>query len=221
MLLNGDNVSWLESVYNRNLEGRNAFLLFNLSMGTGGKVGYNISVNHAINQNLPSDASIPAEDAELMRDPLENFLGWQAGKQQEPGKLFNKFLMQETIAFMSQQLQAVRMAKNTGMDPVEAMKATCAAALAQMPSAPTTTDPMLAAHQQAVQPQTATNPAAVFENNTQPFVNPPAANLDPVSNNPVQTQPTSGATFNQPDFATMNGGFGGFGQNGSNPFGGK
>lgn len=199
----GDNL-WLEQVYNRNLNNRTGFLLFSISMGSGGKVGYNITATHETDRGqtlLPY--SITPEEEELMRDPVETFLGWQAGKQ-EPGRLFNKGLIQEAIAHMSQQLQAVRMAQSTGSDLVEAMNNTLLQALETgVNYTATSNDPILGGNKPVQSFSGMSNPGSVFNSNTSPFQTPPAAHVDPVSVTPSAPERNS-APFVQPAFAQGN-----------------
>lgn len=205
---NGE-VSWLEQIYNRQLSNRSGYLIFSIAMNVGGKIGYQITATHESDRgNYLTQFGITEEESELMKDPIETFLGWQAGR--EPGRLFNKALMLETIAVLSEQLAAVRMAISTGSDVVKAMEYTSEQALKQMPNAPHTNDPMLAAHQ-GQQQGAISNPEAVVMNNNNPYSTPPAAQIDPISQNPVA--PGHSAPFVQPGFATQQG-------PGSNPFGG-
>jgi hypothetical protein len=139
-----------------------------------------------------------------MQDPVETFLGWQAGKE-GGGRLFNRRLIQETIDYMTQQLAAARMAKSTGASVEDAMKATAASAMVGSNTGAPQTDPMMAAGQAP----TMTNPQAVMQNNTTPFQNPPVAQIDPVSQTPVNPGMNPGFG-GQPQFAC-------FGSN--NPFG--
>lgn len=200
----GGDVEWLGQIYNRDLDHRQGYLIFSIAMNQGGKIGYTVSATHESDKGpYLTNYGITPEEAELMQDPVETFLGWQAGKE-SPGRLFNHRLIQETIDYMSQELAAVRMAKSSGMSIEDAIKNTTAAAMISVPGGVVNnTDPML---QQGQQPQGMTNPQAVMGANTTPFQNPPAAQIDPISQTPV----TPG--FSQPGFAQ------GFG---ANPFGAK
>jgi hypothetical protein len=106
---------------------------------------------------------------------------------------------------MTQQLAAARMAKSNGASVEDAMKATAASAMVGSSAGAPQTDPMMAAGQAP----TMTNPQAVMQNNTTPFQNPPVAQIDPVSQTPVNPGMNPGFG-GQPQFA-------GFGSN--NPFG--
>jgi hypothetical protein len=201
-LTSGNNPDWMNQVYNRQLSGRSGYVLFSIALNVGGKVGYSITVNHAINNAaFMEQYQISPEDAEMMQDPVETFLGWQARKEQ-PGKLFNAKLIQEVTAEMAAELAAVRAAKSTGGDVFAAMKATSEmAAQGAVSSAPMTNDPML--QQQAMnQAQPMSNPGAVFGANNAPFQTPPASHVDPVNPQP------QAAPYQQPGFATQ------FGQQG-------
>ena len=192
-LTSGNNPEWMNQVYNRELSGRSGYMLFSIALNVGGKVGYSITVNHAINNAaFMEQYRISQEDAELMQDPVESFLGWQASKDQ-PGKLFNAKLIQEITAEMAAELAAVRAAKSTGGDVFAAMKATSEMAANSIPATPMTNDPML---QQGMAPG-ATNPGAVFGANNAPFQTPPASHVDPINPQPMQ----QGAPYQQPGFA--------------------
>lgn len=212
-LTSGNNPEWMNQVYNRELSGRSGYMLFSIALNVGGKVGYSITVNHAINNAaFMEQYHISQEDAELMQDPVESFLGWQASKEQ-PGKLFNAKLIQEITAEMAAELAAVRAAKSTGGDVFAAMKTTSEMAANSIPATPMTNDPML---QQGMAPG-ATNPGAVFGANNAPFQTPPASHVDPINPQPMQ----QGAPYQQPGFAQF--GQAGFGANqpgfSNSPFG--
>lgn len=212
-LTSGNNPEWMNQVYNRELSGRSGYMLFSIALNVGGKVGYSITVNHAINNAaFMEQYRISQEDAELMQDPVESFLGWQASKDQ-PGKLFNAKLIQEITAEMAAELAAVRAAKSTGGDVFAAMKATSEMAANSIPATPMTNDPML---QQGMAPG-ATNPGAVFGANNAPFQTPPASHVDPINPQPMQ----QGAPYQQPGFAQF--GQAGYGASqpgfGNSPFG--
>jgi len=201
----GGDVAWLDQVYNRDLDHRQGYLIFTIAMNQGGKVGYTVTATHESDKGqYLTNFGVTPEEAEAMQDPVETFLGWQAGKEGN-GRLFNRRLIQETIDYMTQQLAAARMAKSTGASVEDAMKATAASAMVGSNTGAPQTDPMMAAHQAP----TMTNPQAVIQNNTTPFQNPPVAQIDPVSQTPVNPGMNPGFG-GQPQFA-------GFGSN--NPFG--
>lgn len=214
-LMSGDK-SWLQDIYTDKLSGRKGYMLFSISRSKT-TPGYTVTVNHEINPSLVESAVISDEDAEMMQDPVASFLGWQANRDDAPvgqKRLFNASLYKEAIAFMTQQLAAVRMAKNSGANVVDAIAATNNQVLAE--SEPTTTtgaamtDPMLASMTQASQTQSQVNMERVVENNQTPFSNPPAAQMDPVQSAPVSSNsPFGGAS-------TFSGG-----ASFSNPFGGN
>lgn len=212
-LTSGNNPEWMNQVYNRELSGRSGYMLFSIALNVGGKIGYSITVNHAIN-NAPfmEQYHISQEDADLMQDPVESFLGWQASKDQ-PGKLFNAKLIQEITSEMAAELAAVRAAKSTGGDVFAAMKKTSEMAANSIPATPMTNDPML---QQGMAPG-ATNPGAVFGANNAPFQTPPASHVDPINPQPMQ----QGAPYQQPGFAQFGQAGYGAGQPGfgNSPFG--
>jgi hypothetical protein len=221
-ITHGGDQQWLEQIYTRQQENRSGYLIFSIAMNQGGKVGYNLSITHESDRGTYlKDYKVTDEEAALMQDPVESFLGWQKGH--EPGRLFNKNLMIETINTMSEQLAAVRMAKSSGMDVVNAMKSTSESAMRRQEAVATTNDPMLAQSLQAAgggagQPGSVVNPAAIYSQNTNPYATPPAAQIDPITQNPVQQGQPQAAPYSQPGFARP--GFGGYGQpqGQSNPF---
>lgn len=193
----GDPETWINQVYSRELTGRTGFLLFSINLNAGGQVGYSLSAQHVINNQQVSSQVIPEEEAELMHDPIEGYLGWQADHR-EPGRLFNRRLMEETLATINQQIAAARASK--GIDPGMAAAATSGMAFAgQGVNTPQTNDPMLQGQGVYAQPAGMTNPEAVMNGNTNPFQTPPAAQIDPLTQAPVNNGP--GAQFVSPAFA--------------------
>lgn len=201
-IMNGGDMSFVESIYNNKTTGRDGFMMFSISRSKS-TPGFTVTVNHESGKaQMLAGVTIPEEDAELMQDPVETFLGYQARHDNEnaPGskRLFNAPLIKEAIAFMTSQLAAIRMAKQSGTSVDEAIKATNATALAN--AVPTdrrgqqTNDPMLASMSTPETP--ATSAESVAAANTAPFQTPPAARIDPTTGAPVNTNP----------------GFGGFGQ---------
>ena len=197
-LMNGGDASWLPGIYNRELTGRDGFVMFSISKSKT-SAGYTCTVSHETGRSqMLSGVTIPAEDAEMMKDPVYTFLGWQANREEgvEDGqrRLFNANLIKEAIAFMTQQLAAVRMAKQNDQSIDTAIKNTNDLVLKSITvSQPKTNDPMLASAQAAA-PQV--NAAKVVENNTAPFSTPPASHLDPITGAPVAPSATPG--FGQP-----------------------
>jgi hypothetical protein len=138
-----------------------------------------------------SGVTIPQEEAEMMKDPVANFLGWQANRDENTPvgqkRLFNAPLMKEAIAFMTSQLAAIRAAKAAGNVSIkDAIAATNRTALENFKPQPKTNDPMLQAAQAQAQPQV--NAEKVASANDAPFQTPPAAAIDPITGTPVQPQ---------------------------------
>lgn len=211
----GGDFNWLEQIYNRQLSGRGGYLIFSIAMGIAGKVGYTITATHETDKfQYLSSYSVTEEEAEMMKDPVETFLGWQAGRNNNPGQLFNRNLIQETIDLMSRQLAAVRMARSTGADVLEAMNATTNEALKnQVPiGGMQTNDPIIAAQTDYQGANTMTNPEAVMNGNVNPYSNPPAAQIDPITQNPINGGNTP---YVQPNFAKPGNNFN---PNPGNPF---
>lgn len=187
--------TWLEQIYNRQTSGRTGFLLFSASLGTGAQVGYSLSIQHVINNQSVSSAVIPEEDLALMKDPIEYFLGsFQAAKNDNGDLIFNRKAMEEVLEYMNGQIAAIR--STQGINPAMAAGVTSGMAMSQGygQPVPQTNDPML--HQYS-QPGM-TNPGAVFTNNVDPMRTPPAAQIDPITQAPVEAQ----APFSSPNFAS-------------------
>lgn len=202
-LMNGGDIQFIDKIYGRQTTNHDGYMIFSLSRSKT-SAGYNVTVNHEWGHaDKLSAYSIPKEDLDLMSDPVENFLGWQANKDDAPEgskRLFNASLIKEAIAFMTEQLAAVRMAKQNGTSMEEAVKATNATALANSPAIKAhTNDPML----QEMSAPSNNMAQNVTANNNAPFQTPPAAHIDPTTSAPVN---------NNSGF----GGFSGFGQQGGN-----
>lgn len=183
-LTSGNDTEWLKQIYSRDLTGRTGSLIFTIRLNNGGKVGYDVSAQHSYGIEALRSATITEEEAELMKDPVETFLGFQASHDQ-PGRLFNAKLIKETIEMMASQLRAVQMAKENHQDVIEAFKNVWNTASVAIDSKPVSNDPVIAAAQQQAAPQAAPafNPA-----NMNVFSNPPAAQIDPMSSQPVAPQ---------------------------------
>ena len=226
-LLSGGDNSFLSQIYNNDLT-RTGFMMFSISQAKGGAAGFSISIAHKGNVQ-PSTITLAPEDLERMKDPIENFMGWQANKEDINNnvpvgerRLFNTTLMNEVVHFMAQQLAAVRNAKATGGDINEAIKNTNELLAKTAPSfrSASTNDPVLRNQTQAATPQV--NPEVVAAQNTQPYQTPPAGHFNPISGapvnsgagmntNPVSAQPAGNAGFGtggfkKPDFANFGSG---------------
>lgn len=211
-LLTGGDQSFLNKIYNRDLTGRTGFVLFTINKSKT-QAGYQVTVQHEFNVNGISSITIPSEDAELMKDPVASFLGWQANKEDEnvpdeQRRLFNKIVIGDAINYMTKQLAAIRTAKQTNSDVNKAMMDTNDLVLKEQKQQ-TTNDPMLQAQEQ----QGAPNPDFIKQQNTQPFQTPPASKMSPITGEPESTPQTG--------FGGNSGGFGGFGNSTpfSSPFG--
>jgi len=200
-LMNGGDATWLQGIYNRELTGRDGFIMFSISKSKT-SAGYTCTVSHETGRaQMLSGVTIPAEDAEMMKDPVYTFLGWQANREDGvpdgQRRLFNASLIKEAIAFMTQQLAAVRMAKQNDQSIDTAIKNTNDLVLKSITVAqPKTNDPMLAAQQTTVAPQV--NAEKVVENNTAPFSTPPASHIDPITGAPVAPSNTGFGQTAQP-----------------------
>ena len=220
-LMNGGDGSWIKGVYTDELTGRDGFVMFSISRSKT-SAGYSVTVSHETGRSqMLSGVTIPQEEADMMKDPVANFLGWQANRDENTPvgqkRLFNANLMKEAIAFMTSQLAAIRSAKAAGnMTVKDAIAATNKQALANFQvTQPKTNDPLLAA-QASAQPQA--SPERVASANDAPFQTPPAAAIDPITGTPVQPQQQTFSGFgqgtqeNKPGAPFAAPSFGGFGQ---------
>jgi len=215
-LMNGGDASWIQGIYNRELTGRDGFVMFSISKSKT-SAGYSVTCSHESGRSqMLSGVTIPAEEAEMMKDPVASFLGWQAnreeGVQDGQRRLFNANLIKEAIAFMTSQLAAIRLNKQSGQSIEAAIKATNELALKNATVAqPKTNDPMLA----AAQPQAPqVNAERVINSNNAPFSTPAAAQIDPITGSPVS--PSANPFGAQPQAAPQSApftapSFGGFG----------
>ena len=219
-VINAGDVSFINSIYGRQLSNRDGFLMFSIGPNKM-QAGYSVSVSHEYNRSKSLESyAIPEDDAELMQDPVETFLGFQSGArnsdEQVPcKKLFNAKLIKESTSFMAQQLSAIRAAKQAGTSIEEAIKTTTMDALSgQTPTTPggqVANDPVLT--QMAEQNAAANggaqvvNPNSIINNNNNPFQSAPAAHIDPITSSPVM--PNCGNTGGN-GHAPFNPGFSGF-----------
>lgn len=205
-LYNGDK-SFLTNIYNRELSGRNGFVLFTIGKSKT-QAGYQVNVQHEFNVPAVSAITVPQEDADLMKDPVANFLGWQANKEEEnvpveQRRLFSKSVIQDAINFMTKQLAAIRTAKQNSSDVTEAIRITNDLVLKDYQAQQQTNDPML---KQSVSQESMPNPDLIIQNNNQPFQTPPASKMSPITGAP-EMQGNTG----------FGSGFGGFGTSNSSP----
>lgn len=226
-LMNGGDKSWVFDIYNRQLSGRTGFLMFSINTKKDGSAGFAVTTTHEVGNNSFSSISINEEDAALMSDPIQSFLGNQAYRDDQSPvgskRLFNQSLMQEAIQYISEQLAAVRAAKAMGeVDLKDVIKKTSDAALAKVVVKPRqqTNDPVLAAasgNNETMGGSGVVNPEAIRTENTNPFSSAPVYHSDPVTGAPVDgnnSGPAWGnsgfgqgsAPFTAPSFAS---GFGG------------
>lgn len=202
----GEDISYIQNLYSRQLKDRDGFMMFSISRNKSVGMGYNVSVNHKGNaKNMLQEYVITEEEADLMKDPIATLLSWQANREDasvpaEQRRLFNAPLIKEAMAYMTQQLAAVRAAKAAGTSIEAAIKTTNETAFGNTPAATakTTNDPMLQ-NQQAQQVNDFANAQA---KNDAPFQTPPAAHIDPITSAPVNNNPGQG-------FGGFSGGFGG------------
>lgn len=230
-LMYGGSAEYLKEIYSSEKTGRTGSLFLTINRPQG-QTTYNISFNHTPGVQSLASVEIPEADFELMKDPLETFLGFQARRDQEEvpvgeRRLFNPTIIREAISYMTRQLAAIRMAKQNNTDIAEAINATNAAALAEATAAKATAtkDPMLAeaTNATAAGETYEVNAERLTEANTNPFQTPPAARMNPITGEPVTETVTPGfgsnpaaaqsAPFAQPGF-----GFGTGAATTANPF---
>ena len=182
MINHGDDPAWLGEIYNRKLEGRSGWLIFNITNAANG-IGFSVSASHT--SGLPAAATdgikIPEEDAELMKDPIKTFLGFQAGQD----KLFNEKIITSTIEEMN---RVIAKYSNSAVyaNPAQAMAATQSTAQAVVPPVAPTNDPMMASMAQNIAPQQTVvqTPEQMSKSNNDPFSTPPASQFDPMAGVP-------------------------------------
>lgn len=218
------NKDWLSDTYNRNLTGRKGFVMMSVSVNAGGP-GFNISVVHKVSPvPITENAEISEEAAQIMENPVELFLGWQAAGSEEgtpsnEKRLFNRRLIEETIQYMTDQLTKIKMAKSYGGNSLEAIKKAIEETnkTVLMNQTPTnkqgqaTNDPVLASMSGPAQGNAqagygnnnvANNPEQVVSRNTDPFNTPPAAHFDSITGAPVNPgnsqQQYGGSSFGNP-----------------------
>ena len=197
-IVNNVGEDWLDSVYNNKLTDRDGMLMFSVNRDNNAP-GFVFSTQHIVGRSeFLKDVKIDPEEAVLMQDPVETFLGWQANREDESvpvGKrhLFNAKLINEAIDFMTKQLESVRLAKQNNTSIEDAItKTNQEATTGNFNSSTdtvgqTTNDPMLAsmnneAAKAKMNINTATDTQKVVNNNTQPFTSPAAAHFDPMGN---------------------------------------
>ena len=220
-IMNGNNPGWLNDIYSSDLTGRKGFMMMSVSQNVGGP-GFNISVNHVLNDSFLQGVTIPEEEAAEMQNPVETFLGWQARVDDadvptEERRLFNAKLMQEAIDYMTDLLARIRMGKQNNTSIKEAIDITTNLLMQnQEPSdsrGNQIQDPLLAdlARQQEQQAAPAGYGAANVPNNpgfaqeksftADPYNSPAVSHQDPVTGSPVAAEPVKEAPFNRPSFA--------------------
>lgn len=223
-IMNGaNNPGWLNDIYNSDLTGRKGFMMMSVSQNVGGP-GFNISVNHLLNDSFLQGVTIPEEEAAEMQNPVETFLGWQARVEDaevptEERRLFNAKLMQEAINYMTDLIARIRMGKQNNTSIKEAIDITTKLLMeSQEPSdsrGNQIQDPLLAdvaKLESSAAPENAAgygyanvpnNPGFAQEKNfgADPYSNPAVSHQDPVTGSPVAAEPTKEVPFSRPSFA--------------------
>lgn len=210
---------WMDKIYNNKLRDREGYLMFSVSKAS--TPGFNISVTHQLNaKDYLAGVEIPEEDAEMMQNPIESFLGWQANydgdNPVEQHHLFNARLIKEVVEYMTTQLAHIRMAKQSNSSIADAIDSTNKMITSAATNQPKTVDPVLNAQNQDVQAgnyNTAQDPGKVVSRNDEPMNTPPAAHMNPITGqpepdhsnfgkSPVEQQQNNGSVpFNKPSFA--------------------
>lgn len=179
---------FITQVYNRELSNRTGWLVFTIGKETQG-FGYRIGVSHAANlaQNVSGIYTISQEEADAMKDPVKNFLGFQAG---DKPNMFNQEIIEYEIEEMSKLIARVNSA-SVAFNASSVSNAQVNTAMAQQAPSPVyTPDPIVAKYQQEhqnVAPQQTMSQTQdqISSNNTDVYSNPPAAQIDPVTGAPV------------------------------------
>lgn len=220
-IIGGGDYNWLEQIYGRQLSGRTGYMLFNIGRNKeSGMMGYSVNVDHKYDcGSVLSSYSISEEEAEMMQNPVLNFLGWQAGHEDDElpvanRRLFNTPLIQEAILYMTKQLAGVRSAKESGTSIEEAIKATSETVALENNNSyipkDNTNDPMLKGTSNSM--NAGISQEEVESRNTNPFQTPAAAKMDPVTGAPISSNGggsqgfggfaggMNNTTFKQPDF---------------------
>lgn len=205
----GGGLQWLEQIYSRQASGRTGYMNFTIGRNTSIGMGYTVNVTHK--HDVPSaltQYTIDDESLALMSSPVYNFLGWQASREDEDTpiqnrRIFNAALIKEAILYMTKQLAAVRVAKESGQSLEDAIKATSESVALESNSSyipkNATNDPMLKA-------QTPEQPAGITKEeimakNTEPYSTPASAKLDPITGSfvpPAQQNQEVNSTFSNP-----------------------
>lgn len=206
------NPNWISEIYNRNLSGRTGMLMFSISKPEA-QAGFNITVTNNLGMgSYLGGININPEDGELMSNPVEEFLGWQANHDEDTPidqrKLFNRPLMEETIRYMMDQLACIRTEKQRGGTIADAIQATNDLVLKNQVHTNTrgqaTNDPVLS--QMAASSVDTTKATNIQAQNNDPYQTPPAAHFDPVSGVPTSNgNGRPAAPFTAPSFATEGG----------------
>lgn len=200
MINHGNDTSWLSEIYNRKLDGRTGWLIFNITNAANG-IGFSVSASHT--SNLAPSATegirIPEDQAELMKDPIRTFLGWQAGQD----KLFNERLITNIIEEMNKIISKYT-SSSAYVNVNQVAQATLATAQSVAPKVAPTLDPMIAAinSHEAPQMSVVKTPDQMAKVNDDPLMTPPASQFDPMSG-----IPNNYGQFQQPQFGSpqMNG----------------
>ena len=209
--------SYLTQIYSRQASGRGGYLNFTIGRNPRG-IGYQVNASHKFNvANQLAQYVIDDESMEMMKNPVYNFLGWQANREDEATpienrRLFNAKLIQEAVSYMTKQLAAIRLAKENNQSLEDAIKATSESVAIESNSTyipkSATNDPMLKTDAPA---GSSVSPEEMQARNTNPYQTPASAHVDPLTGSLGSANPQSG--FGASGF----GGFGG-GQPQSAPF---
>lgn len=180
MINHGSDPSWLSEIYNRKLEGRTGWLIFNIGPASNG-IGYSVNAAHTtgIQASVSGSIKIPESDAELMQDPIRTFLGRQAGED----RLFNGEVIQKVIDEMNMLIS--KFSNSAAYVNMAAAAQATNNAAQQVMAYGKTNDPMLQGNM--------SDPSHVAAMNNNPYVNPPSAQFDPMAGVP--------SGYVQPSFA--------------------
>ena len=223
-IVGGGDFSWLGQIYGRQQTDRTGYMLFSIGRNKeSGFAGYSVSVDHRYDcASVLSGYSISDEDAELMQNPVLNFLGWQAGHEDDElpvanRRLFNTAIINEAISYMTKQLAGVRAAKENGVKLEDAIKATSESVALENNTSyipnNSTNDPMLKEDIMKSAPSTGISQQELEARNTNPYQTPAAAKMDPITGAPISSgsapsgfggfSGSGNSGFKQPDFTKL------------------
>lgn len=123
-LINNVEDGWLDKVYNRELSGRDGFLMFTVTKATSG-AGFQFTTNHAVGKSDYLKHVVIPEDNLMGTSCVEQFLGSiqinhdDDDKDPAQRRLFSSRDVQDALNYMVKQLQAIRIAKEKNGNSID------------------------------------------------------------------------------------------------------